>query len=111
MIQVAKAKLRAAGVRLLHEDARKLREKAGDLFAAARAAGLLDAALQLVPDDAETRLDYARLFAKQGDGARAVRELEHLKAMSGRKGRIGADKAFDGVRARDPFKRFVDGLR
>ena len=111
VLQVPEARLRALQAQLLHEDARRLLERsAGDLLASARAAGLLDAALQLAPGRDEARLDYARLLARQGEAAAAVRELEHLKAAKELRSKIDADKAFDPVRAKEPFKKFCEGL-
>ena len=109
VVQASQPKLRQAQASLLLQDARRL--PPGDLLTAARAAGLLDAALQLEPGNVEARLDYAGLLARQGEPAPVVRELEHLKATAGLKAKIAADKAFDAVRAKDGFKRFVDGLK
>jgi len=109
VVQATQAKLRQAQASLLLQDARRL--PPGDLLTAARAAGLLDAALQLEPGNAEARMDYARLLARQGEPAPVVRELDHLKATAGLKAKLAGDKAFDAVRAKDLFKRFVDGLK
>lgn len=111
LIQVPQTPLRRAQAGLLHEDAKKIQEKAaGDLFASSKAAGLLDAALQLAPENEAARLDYARLLARQGEAAAAARELEHLKAVKGLRGTIESDPAFASVRSKDPIKRLLQAL-
>lgn len=111
VLQVPEAKLREAQARLLHQDAQKLLGKAGDLLSESKATGLLDASLQLNGADAEARLDYARILARQGDAASAVRELEKLRGGKDLKARLDSDKSFLPVKGKDPYKKFLDSLK
>lgn len=109
--QVPLARLRQLKAELLYEDAKGLFAKAsGDLLASAKVAGLLDAALQRAPTNKAARLDYARLFAKQGDATRAVHELEHLRGTRELRSLLDGDAAFTGVRGKEPFRGFVERL-
>lgn len=110
LLQIPEAKLRALQAQLLHEDGKKVLEKGPDLLGDARAAGLLDAALQLSPSSAEVRMDFARILGRLGDAAATVRELEKLKGAKDLRSRIESDKAFVPVKSKEPFKKFVDGL-
>ena len=107
--RIPQAPLRNLQSQLLLKDARPLAAKA-DLFASSRAAGLLDAALQLSPSNTDARLEYARLFARAGEVASAVRELEQLRALKGLRATLDADKAMDGLRPTAAFKHLVDTL-
>ncbi len=111
VLQVPEARLREAQAKLLHQDAQKLLAKSGDLLSESKAAGLLDASLQLNGADAEARLDYARSLARGGDAVSAVRELERLRSTSGLKSRLESDKSFVPVKGKDAYKRFLGSLR
>lgn len=111
VLQVPEKVLREAQARLLAEDARRQLDKGGgDLLGESRATGLLDAALQLGPTATEVRFDYARALARRGDVASTVRELEKLRTSKDLRAKIDSDKAFVGLKAKEPFKKFVDGL-
>jgi len=111
LFRVSQAKLGQLKARLLHQDARQLLEKAaGDLLTAEKAAGVLDAALQLDPSNTQARLDYARLLAMNGDPIPVVRELEQLRSMPSLKKVLEGDKGLDAVREKEKFKKFVQGL-
>ncbi len=109
LVRVPQARLREAQARLLYQDAHPLVAKA-DLFATSRAAGLLDAALQLWPGFAEARLDYARLLANGGDATRAVRELQQLKATRELRATLEADRALDSIRKTPAFAKLLESL-
>ncbi len=112
VLLVPQARLRELQAQLLHRDAKALLEKAsGDLLAVSRAAGLLDAALQLSPGLSDARYDYARLFAQQGEAPAAARELAQLKGNRELRARIDADKAFAAVKAKAPVKKVLDAMQ
>ncbi|HEY3445814.1 MAG TPA: hypothetical protein VGK67_05580 [Myxococcales bacterium] len=111
VLQVPEARLREAQAKLLHQDAQKLLAKSGDLLSESKATGLLDASLQLNGADAEARLDYARILARQGEAASAVRELEKLRSSKDLKSRLESDKAFLPVKGKDAYKKFLDGIK
>jgi len=112
VLQVPESRLHEAQAKLLHQDAQRLLEKSsGDLLSESRAAGLLDASLQLNPADAEARLDYARILARQGEAAAAVRELDRVRTYKDLRSRLESDKAFVSVKGKDAFKKFMDGLK
>jgi hypothetical protein len=109
--RVSQERLRRAQANLLHHDAQRVLEKAaGDLFATSRAAGLLDAALQLDPSNAETRFDYARLFAMQGDARAAVRELEQIKQSPGLRAKLEKDPVMKPLGSNEAFRTLLESL-
>lgn len=110
VLQVPEARLRETQAKILHQDARKLLEKAGDLLSESRAAGLLDASLQLNGADAEARLDYARILARQGEAAATVRELEKIRSTKDLRSRLESDRAFVPVKGHDAYKKFLESL-
>ncbi|MGC4122265.1 MAG: hypothetical protein QM765_48315 [Myxococcales bacterium] len=111
VLQVPEARLREAQAKLLHQDAQKLLAKSGDLLSESKAAGLLDASLQLNGADAEARLDYARILARQGDAVSAVRELEKVRSTKDLKSKLDSDKSFVPVKGKDAYKKFFDSLK
>ena len=108
---VSLGSLQKAQADLLYRDALSFSRSArDDLLGGSMIAGLLDAALQLDPDNATIRLEYARHFASQSLASLAVRELRLLPATGELKASLAGDRAFDAVRAATVFQQFIAAL-
>lgn len=111
IVSVPLDSLKKAQAELLYKDALSFSRSArDDLLGSAMIAGLLDAALQLDPNNERIRLDYARHFAGQSDAALAVRELKLLPASGELKTRLIKDAAFEPIRSTTAFQQFLAAL-
>jgi hypothetical protein len=112
IISVRIPALKKAQADLLYRDALSFSKSArDDLLGGAMITGLLDAALQLDPQNEGIRLDYARHLASQAAASQAVRELRELPATADLKKKLTEDKAFDSIRSAAAFKAFMDSLK
>ncbi|MDR0965928.1 MAG: tetratricopeptide repeat protein [Myxococcales bacterium] len=103
--------LKKAQADLLYRDALNFSQSArDDLLGGSMLVGLLDAALQLDPDNQAIRLDYARHLASQSLAALAVRELKLLPVTPDFKARLGKDAAFSPIRGDAIFQKFIASL-